>query len=303
VFGAVDARLEFDRFGGEVEGLLVAAHRVVDDRESGHGAKQDRMLEGDVLLPVTVSVPRDARAGPVEIAVTAQWLMCKDVCIPGEARLTLTLPVQSADRGVPAPSARQALFEQAQRRRPSSVLTARAALTGGRISFDFDQPSVSRAEFFPYREGIVAPAAVQVLKRLGAPADGRYRLETDLAEGVPAGQSSAAFDGKQVLGVLVLDDRVTELVALVQPVASSEAAETVSQAVGTQLLAAGGADRAASGQSGGRLLGAADGAGAPDARQRRAMRPPAGWPANPSCGGALGAVGGLLLNLMPCVFR
>lgn len=263
--------------------------------------------EGDVLLPVTVSVPRGARAGPVELAVTAQWLMCKDVCIPGEARLTLTLPVQSAERGVPAPSAQQALFEQAQRRRPSSVLTARAALTGGRISFDFDQRSVSRAEFFPYREGIVAPAAVQVLQRLGAPADGRYRLETDLPEGVPAGQSSAALDGKQVLGVLVLDDRVTELVAQMQPVASSEPAETVSQAVGIQLLAAGGADRAASGQSGGRLLGAAEGAGAPDAQRRApADDSPAGGLASASpslwLAALLGAVGGLLLNLMPCVF-
>ena len=86
--------------------------------------------EGDVLLPVTISVPRDARAGPVELAVTAQWLMCKDVCIPGEARLTLTLPVQRADRGEPAPSAHRALFDQSRARRPAGVLEARAALTG-----------------------------------------------------------------------------------------------------------------------------------------------------------------------------
>ncbi|MBP8307267.1 MAG: thioredoxin family protein [Burkholderiaceae bacterium] len=261
--------------------------------------------EGDVVLPVTVSVPSDARTGPVELAVTAQWLMCKDVCIPGEARLTLTLPVQRADRGELAPSAHRALFDQSRARRPAGVLEARAALTGGRISFDFDQPTVSRAEFFPYREGIVAPAAVQVLQRLGTSADGRYRLETDLPEGVPAGQTSAALDGKQVLGVLVLDGKVVELVAQAQAGASPGPAETISQAVGVQLLAAAGADRAASGQPSGRLLGATDDAPGRDAVARIGDAPIAGLAAGVTSlwlAALLGAVGGLILNLMPCVF-
>ena len=50
--------------------------------------------EGGVLLPVTVTPPPDAKPGAtVELKATADWLMCKDVCMPGEAAVSLTLPV------------------------------------------------------------------------------------------------------------------------------------------------------------------------------------------------------------------
>ncbi len=258
--------------------------------------------EGDVVLPVTLSVPRGSPAGPTQIAVSAQWLMCKDVCIPGEARLSLTLPVQPAGSGEPGPSADRALFDQAQANRPSALLTAQATVGNGRIAFDFQQPTVSRAEFFPYREGIVSPAAVQVLQRLGAPAEGRYRLETDLPEGVPTGQTGAALDGSQVLGVLVLDSRVVELRATVQPAPAPVTVETVSRAEGRQLLGAGGAEGGSSSSFGGRLLGAAgvDGAGGRTGDSVGASA--SGAASSLGLAALLGAVGGLILNLMPCVF-
>ena len=48
--------------------------------------------EGVVFLPVTLTPPRDLPADqPVTLRAKAEWLMCKDVCIPGEAELSLTL--------------------------------------------------------------------------------------------------------------------------------------------------------------------------------------------------------------------
>lgn len=53
--------------------------------------------EGDLLLPLTLTAPADLKPGtPVELKARAEWLMCAEVCIPGSANVSLTLPV-SAD--------------------------------------------------------------------------------------------------------------------------------------------------------------------------------------------------------------
>ncbi len=50
--------------------------------------------EGVLHLPVTITPPADARAGEtVVLRAKAEWLMCEAVCVPGEADLTLSLPV------------------------------------------------------------------------------------------------------------------------------------------------------------------------------------------------------------------
>ena len=59
--------------------------------------------EGDLLLPVTLTPPADlAPGGRVELKAAADWLMCEEVCIPGGAEVSLSLPVAAA---APAPNA------------------------------------------------------------------------------------------------------------------------------------------------------------------------------------------------------
>ena len=54
------------------------------------------VFEGDLLLPVTLTPPADLKAGtPVTLTAKSDWLMCKDSCVPGNADLSLTLPVSS----------------------------------------------------------------------------------------------------------------------------------------------------------------------------------------------------------------
>jgi thiol:disulfide interchange protein len=51
---------------------------------------------GVVYLPVTLTPPANAKAGEaVTVKALAKWLMCADVCIPGQANLTLSLPITS----------------------------------------------------------------------------------------------------------------------------------------------------------------------------------------------------------------
>lgn len=56
------------------------------------------VYEDEVFLPVAITVPRDlSPGGEITLRATASWLMCADVCIPGEVTLELTLPVAEAE--------------------------------------------------------------------------------------------------------------------------------------------------------------------------------------------------------------
>lgn len=60
--------------------------------------------EGDVFLIVTITPPASLAAGTtVKLSADADWLMCDEVCMPGNATVSLSLPV-SAD--APKPDAR-----------------------------------------------------------------------------------------------------------------------------------------------------------------------------------------------------
>jgi len=52
--------------------------------------------EGDLLLPLTLTPPADLKPGTIiELKARANWLMCEEVCIPGGADVTLVLPVSA----------------------------------------------------------------------------------------------------------------------------------------------------------------------------------------------------------------
>lgn len=72
--------------------------------------------EGEVLLPVRIEVPPEVATNRVELAAQVKWLACQESCVPGEVTLTLDLPVT---RDPPALDQRwQRLFDQARRDLP-----------------------------------------------------------------------------------------------------------------------------------------------------------------------------------------
>ncbi len=61
-----------------------------------HGTITGNGYESTVDLPVTLTPPADLTPGQsVTLKAKAGWLMCAAVCVPGTAELTLTLPVRS----------------------------------------------------------------------------------------------------------------------------------------------------------------------------------------------------------------
>lgn len=59
--------------------------------------------DAETLHPVPLSVAADA-TGMLKLAAEAKWLVCSDICIPGSASLTLDLPVSSPGSPSPPPA-------------------------------------------------------------------------------------------------------------------------------------------------------------------------------------------------------
>lgn len=52
--------------------------------------------EGELFLPLTLTPPATLKPGEnVVLSGTADWLMCEDVCIPGNAEVSISLPVSA----------------------------------------------------------------------------------------------------------------------------------------------------------------------------------------------------------------
>jgi thiol:disulfide interchange protein DsbD len=240
--------------------------------------------EDDVLLPFRADLPVGLAGPRVRFVAAAQWLVCKDVCVPGEARVAVELPVVAAGTG-PARSAQAPLFDAAAARTPdpAAAIAGTAHRDGGRLALAFATPTglpaPGRAEFFPYADGVVSAPAPQALSRT---ADG-WRLDLALADGASLPAS--------VDGLIRLDDAVRDLrAALVAgPAAAGTAVSVADRPAG--LSKAGGALLAnvSSGPAG----TTGSGPGAPDV-----PAVDAGF----ALALAFGLIGGAILNLMPCVF-
>lgn len=73
-------------------------------------------FKDEATLLVRVTPPADL-AGPLKLAADANWLVCEDVCIPEEGKFELTLP--SGPTAMPAAPATRTLFEQARHEVPT----------------------------------------------------------------------------------------------------------------------------------------------------------------------------------------
>jgi thiol:disulfide interchange protein len=165
-------------------------------------------FEGDIILPVKIDLPASAIGNgslrtDTLIQAKAQWLMCKDVCIPGEADLTLLL---KAGIDGHSKSAFSPLFDEMRLKSPTEVLSGEYVVSKdvGRVKLGISLPASSASAyknvyFFPYESGLIkAPDAQQVFQLK----DG-LRLEAALA--------ADASPPAAVLGLLLIDGKPFEV--------------------------------------------------------------------------------------------
>lgn len=154
--------------------------------------------EGEVLFLVTLTPPSALEADSVTLHAEADWLVCRDFCLPGSARLDLTLPVGPA----PAPPhpLHAAAIRQARENLPRAAadwqIHAEASANRYRLLArplgNAPEP-VSSAVFFPDSPDVILHAAPQGFQSAG----NGFTLEME-----PAG-GDVSFP-ERLSGVLVL---------------------------------------------------------------------------------------------------
>ena len=215
----------------------------------------DYGYEGQVLLPVAVTVPKNAAPGQsVTLKARADYLVCQQVCVPEGADLSFSLPVAATATSDPVWAA---AIGAALGASPKPAGLAASVTPGTPLKLSITGPAVTGANvtdayFFPYDSSAIDHAQPQTIER------GPKGLTLSLTPGVAF---KAAKPPAQMDGVLQVGGKVYEVDATAGP-----------------------------------PLAGASGLGAPG---------PAVAPADMTAiliAIASAFVGGLILNLMPCVF-
>lgn len=227
--------------------------------------------DGRLLLPVPISIPPGFAAEALEIALRAEWLVCKDICIPEGGEFALRVPARAAS------ASHAADFDATHAAMPVTLpgAAASAEVAGGALKLRVAglPPSWRGRElaFFPETGGVIHNAALP----------------------------RARWDGATWLAELPLDPQRS-----VGPGAIPAVLTAPGEIAGVQIeVAVAGEWPAVGGTAATVSTGAAAGA-EPDGVARTAPGQLA------TASGALGLplallfalVGGALLNLMPCVF-
>jgi thiol:disulfide interchange protein DsbD len=218
--------------------------------------------EGEVLLLTEITAKSGLSGTAAELAARADWLVCKEICIPEGADLRLGMPIAvtsapDAHWGATIASTRAALP------RPLEGWTVAAKGRGPQVDLSL-RPNGGSAElgelrFFPYSEGKIEASGQQVLATAGS---------------------------EQTLTLPVASQRIGEFTRVAGVLTASkgfEGREAVSIDVPLQ-----GAVVAGAAPAGGVTAPAPAGS---------STAPVSVWIAL-----ALALAGGALLNLMPCVF-
>lgn len=101
---------------------------------------------GEHLLPTTIEIPDDLSLDkPLRIQARANWLVCEEICIPGEAEMLLELPV--SEQSPQADPAVAELFAWADERQPQRVeWPAQFSTEGGQLSVQVDATQIPGAQ-------------------------------------------------------------------------------------------------------------------------------------------------------------
>jgi thiol:disulfide interchange protein DsbD len=247
------------------------------------GPLMNHGYEGTLLLPVPVTVEQTLPEQALTIGLQADWLVCENVCIPEGGDFSLKLP---AGVGRAAWVRDAALFEQAFARQPVSWPGARAAARVDAQGLQLDLQGLPapwqgrKLSIFPTAAHILSPS-VDPQATWGAAgawsarmAYSPQRLDQPGELGLVVAPAEAISGGTPPAGVALV-----AAVAGTWPAADAGVAGRAAAGIG----AAGGLSGSESAGSGSRVH-ASGTAGA--------------WWAS----ALLAFLGGLILNLMPCVF-
>lgn len=216
--------------------------------------------EEEVLLPVAVTIPADYVGDSVELSTLAYWNVCDQICIPGQQRISITLPVGES---IELDAGANQLFAAARDQLPVTDhnINSIFAVAGERVSLGFESAEpvfddYSEAWFFPEQRRIIKPGPLRDVS-----------IQPNLMQ-ITHQQPRRMLENPELFGVLVLENEQGQRVAYDFQNPAADANSTT-----IMPLAAANTTNGTSGGAGTILF------------YMMAM-----------------VLGGLILNLMPCVF-
>jgi thiol:disulfide interchange protein len=238
-------------------GIAAGAMQFPAPKRLPLGPLMDFGYEDEVVFPVPIAVAGNlaAKSGPVPLGGHVTWLVCREVCLPGKADLTLTRTAAATAPATPSfDAAAQALIAKYQALEPKDLPAGDAAhFTQSAKGFSLAVTTGAQqasAQFFPLDETVIANAAPQP------------------ATALPDGVELALAKDENIQGTPPALNGVVEL--------ADGSAYLIHATPGT-----------ASGTAAGSPASSAGGPNSPGAVLQAA---------------AFAFLGGILLNLMPCVF-
>jgi thiol:disulfide interchange protein DsbD len=137
----------------------------------------------EVVLPFPVRLAKPLAGQPISLQGEVKWMICSDICIPGQTRLALTLPLSTEDRARTAAWRQQ--IEQARKLVPQPAPTAwrasaSATTDGFVLTVRMDRPAAP-ATFFSLEPNQIAESAPQEAKTNGRELVLRLRRANDRA--------------------------------------------------------------------------------------------------------------------------
>jgi thiol:disulfide interchange protein DsbD len=140
--------------------------------------------ENETVLLCRLTPPAELPDGE-EIAIAARvaWLACREACVPGEADLSLSIPVDARSEAVQADARWKTAIERSRNDIPFALAgwrieakAARDVLSIVAAPLAGETPAIDGAAFFPFHPGIIENGAPQKWTREGAV----FRLEVRL---------------------------------------------------------------------------------------------------------------------------
>jgi thiol:disulfide interchange protein/DsbC/DsbD-like thiol-disulfide interchange protein len=147
-------------------GITAGAMQFPAPRRLPLGPLMDFGYEDEVLFPLTLSAASTLKApSTAQLAAKVNWLVCREVCIPGKA--DMALPLQVASQQGPGDPGRQALFDRFRDRLPRPLPPSAQAVFGATpTGFDLALTGhpTANAVFFPLDQSQIANAAPQPVR-------------------------------------------------------------------------------------------------------------------------------------------
>jgi thiol:disulfide interchange protein len=145
------------------EGITAGAMLFPAPRRLPLGPLMDFGYEDEVLFPITLTAGSSLKVpSTAPLSAHVDWLVCREVCIPGKTDLALPLPV-TAQKG-PVDPTRQALFDHFRSRLPQPLPSSARAVFGSTpngFALALTGHPATNAEFFPLEQSQIVNAAPQ----------------------------------------------------------------------------------------------------------------------------------------------